>query len=341
MVNVLSLPEWREYFQADQSELGDRLLPVLLSVGALLSVAGLALITWIAGWDNVWKTLLDADWVFALVAPVAVAISHLGYTLAYRQVAQVDLGPQLSVREVLAIVTTGFGPVSPRGGFTLDAQELRKRGLTKEEASLRVRVLGLLEYAVLAPATFLAAVYMLANGMHTQAGLLPSWVIGVPVGAVIAFAVLARYRRAGRPRTWWKSLRHLLDALEALLALFGRWPGGPVASLGMTIYWVGDIAALGACLDVFAHQRGAVALLVVGYATGYALTRRSLPLGGAGVVEVLLPFALNWVGFTLASAVLAVVAYRIFNLWLAMIPTVVGLRRLHDHAPTDASRRPG
>jgi uncharacterized membrane protein YbhN (UPF0104 family) len=332
VVNVLGSSEWREYFQADQSELGDRLLPVLLTVGAVLSLAGLALILWIAGWGNVWKTLRNADWVFALAAPVAVAVSHLGYTLAYRKVAQADVGPQLSLREAVAIVTTGFGPVSPRGGFTLDAQELCKRGFSEEEAGLRVRVLGLLEYAVLAPATFLAALYMLVRALKAQAGLVPSWVIGVPVGGVIALIVLARYRRASQPGTWWKPLRRGLDALEALLELFRNWPGGALASLGMAIYWAGDIAALGMCLDVFAHRRGAVAVLVVGYATGYALTRRSLPLGGAGVVEVLLPFALNWVGFTLASAVLAVVAYRIFNLWLAMIPAVIGLRRLRDQA---------
>jgi hypothetical protein len=35
-----------------------------------------------------------------------------------------------------------------------------------------------------------------------------------------------------------------------------------------------------------------------------------LPLGGAGVVEGLLPFALGWVRIALAPAVLAVVAYR-------------------------------
>ncbi len=340
MVNALSSPEWREYFKADQSELGDQLLPVLLTVGAILSLAGLVLITWIAGWDNVWRTLLAADWVFALVAPVAVAVSHLGYTLAYRKVAQADDGPQLSLREAVAIVTTGFGPVSPRGGFTLDAQELCKRGFSEEEASLRVRVLGLLEYAVLAPATFLAALYMLVRGMKAQAGLVQSWVIGVPVGGAIALITLAAYRRAGRPLTWWKPLRHGLEALEALLDLLRSWPGGAAASLGMAIYWAGDIAALGACLAVFAHRRGAVAVLIVGYATGYALTRRSLPLGGAGVVEVLLPLALNWVGFTLASAVLAVVAYRIFNLWLAMIPAVVGLRRLRDHSATARSPAP-
>jgi hypothetical protein len=52
-----------------------------------------------------------------------------------------------------------------------------------------------------------------------------------------------------------------------------------------------------------------VAQLVVGYATGYALTRRALPLGGTGIVETLLPFALGWVGIALAPALLAVFGY--------------------------------
>lgn len=335
------MEDWREYFRADQSELGDRLLPVLLTVGALLSLAGLALVTWIAGWDKVWKTLLHADWVYIIYVPIAVAVSHLGYTLAYRAVARSDVGPELNTREIIAIVTTGFGPVSPRGGFTLDAQELRKRGLTEDEASLRVRTLGLLEYAVLAPATFAAALYMMVKGMKAQSGLLQSWVIGVPVGAAIALITLARYRRAGRPDSWWKPLRHGLDALEELFSLFGTWPAGALGTLGMVIYWAGDISALGLCLDVFAHRRGAVAVMIVGYATGYALTRRSLPLGGAGVVEVLLPFSMTWVGFSLPSAILAVIAYRIFNLWLAMIPAVIGLRRLQKHSEGRRPRRSG
>ena len=55
------------------------------------------------------------------------------------------------------------------------------------------------------------------------------------------------------------------------------------------------------------------AALIIGYAAGYALTRRTLPLAGAGVVEALLPFALVWVGADLAPAVLAVFVYRFFN----------------------------
>jgi uncharacterized membrane protein YbhN (UPF0104 family) len=72
-----------------------------------------------------------------------------------------------------------------------------------------------------------------------------------------------------------------------------------------------------------------VAQLIIGYATGYAITRRALPLGGAGVIEALLPFALGWVGIALAPALVAVFAYRIANLWLPMIPALAGPPALH------------
>ena len=41
-----------------------------------------------------------------------------------------------------------------------------------------------------------------------------------------------------------------------------------------------------------------------------------------------MPFALNWVGFPLAASILAVIAYRVFNLWLPIIPAVTSLRHL-------------
>jgi uncharacterized membrane protein YbhN (UPF0104 family) len=76
-----------------------------------------------------------------------------------------------------------------------------------------------------------------------------------------------------------------------------------------------------------------VPAVVVGYATGYALTRRTLPLAGAGAVEALLPFALTWVAFGLPAAVLAVFAYRIFNLWLPLGPAIGALYALQQRPP--------
>ena len=237
------------------------------------------------------------------------------------------------------MVTTGFGPFSPRGGFALDARGFHSLGLTKREATLRVRTLGMIEYAILAPATFACAVYLFAAGARTQAGVLPSWIIGVPVGTVVALGLLAVHRRVARPDRWWSVLRHVLDALDTTIKVLGSWPTGFVAAVGMCVYWAADVAVLAACMAVFTHRHGVSAALVVGYATGYALTRRSLPLAGAGAVEALLPFALSWVGYPVATAILAVLAYRLFNLWFAVIPAVAGLRQLR-HKQREQRRRP-
>src|SRR3954452_1676463 len=97
------------------------------------------------------------------------------------------------------------------------------------------------------------------------------------------------------------------------------------ALAGMAFYWAGEVFVLWVCLAAFTRHLPSIPAVVVGYATGYALTRGPLPLAGAGAVEALLPFALEWVGFPLPAAVLAVFAYRIFNLWLPIVPAVAGV----------------
>ena len=68
--------------------------------------------------------------------------------------------------------------------------------------------------------------------------------------------------------------------------------------------------------------------MILAYATGYAATRRSLPLGGAGVVEVLMTYSLYWMRQPLAPALAAVVAYRAFNFVLAATPALIARRHV-------------
>jgi uncharacterized membrane protein YbhN (UPF0104 family) len=321
--------------------LGRAYVSATLVAGAAISWAALISVTWVAGWQNVWRGLLNANWIWLVVAPIAVLISHLGYALTYRQVVRVGEGPDLAGEQAVAMVTTGFGPFSPRGGFALDARGFRNLGLTKQEAHLRVRTLGMLEYCVLAPATFGCALYLFLAGRPAQAGLLPSWIAGVPVGTVITLALLHLYRSKGRPGTWWAPARHALDAVEGTFKVLKSRSNGPLAILGMTAYWAADIAVLAACMAVFTHRHSVGPAIVVGYATGYALTRRSLPLAGAGAVEALLPFALTWVGYPLATSILAVISYRLFNLWFAVLPAIAGLRQLRHQRRSDPGPESG
>jgi hypothetical protein len=73
-----------------------------------------------------------------------------------------------------------------------------------------------------------------------------------------------------------------------------------------------------------------LAALVLAYTAGYLLTRRALPAGGAGFVEVALTFALVGVGVGPAHAIVGVVVYRVFNFWLPIIPALALMPAVRD-----------
>jgi uncharacterized membrane protein YbhN (UPF0104 family) len=301
---------------------------VLVVAAALLALAALTGTAWAAGFERVRPLLLHAHWPWLAVALLAEGFSYLGYTLAYREVARAERGAELEVSKAAALVTTGFGVFLQGGGFALDREALKRAGLSERDARARVLGLGALEYSVLAPATVVAAAVVFARGLPISSSLTLPWIIGVPVGAAVALAALALRPRLSGGRLWRPSLAHGLRALDLVIGLARSPRRHPFAFLGIFAYWLGDIACLWATLHAFSAHTPPVAQLIVGYATGYAITRRGLPLGGAGIVEALLPFALGWVGIALAPAVLAVFAYRLINLWLPMIPALAGLPTL-------------
>ena len=253
--------------------------------------------------------------------------------VAYREVARVERGPELGLMKLAAVVFTGFGVFVAHGGFSADVVALRGTGISRREARVRVMGLGALEYVLLAPAACACAIIILAHGSRTPAlGMTLPWAVCVPLGFVAAFFALRYRRKFSRAQGWRGAVGHALDAVAVVRNLLCAPFKHGSAFLGMGLYWVGEIFSLSAALHAFGSPRPAIAALIIGYATGYALTRRTLPLAGAGVVEALLPFALVWVGAGLAAAVLAVFVYRVFNLWLPLIPAVVGMRVLRqDH----------
>jgi uncharacterized membrane protein YbhN (UPF0104 family) len=91
--------------------------------------------------------------------------------------------------------------------------------------------------------------------------------------------------------------------------------------LGNVLYWTGDIVCLWAALQIVGAQI-TFAKLVLAYSGGYVLTRRALPLGGAGFVEVALTIALVGVGMKFVPALVGVIIYRLFNFWLPIIPAL-------------------
>jgi uncharacterized membrane protein YbhN (UPF0104 family) len=307
--------------------------PVVLAAVAtgVAAIAVLALAR-ATGVDQVGRAFenLDPRWI-ALIA-CAELVAYAAYMIAYRSIAQIHGHPALALPLVARVVIAGFGPFSIGGGFGIDRQALE--ALHEDEHSARVRVLalGMLEWAVLAPVTSVVAIVLIAQGANIMPSLLWPWAIAVPVGfgfglwasvphrrARIAQMAGGRFRRLARP----------LEGLAALLTLIREPRTYAGAWIGTILYWAADIGAFYGGLRTFGLDP-AFGKVIIAYATGYAATRRSLPLGGAGITEVLMTYALYWVRLPLAPSLAAVVAYRAFNLVLAATPGLLANHQLQS-----------
>jgi uncharacterized membrane protein YbhN (UPF0104 family) len=295
-------------------------------------VLAAALVADAAGLEQVERVTsrLDARWLVICLG--GEVIGYIGYVLALRNVARVDGGPRLSFALTARTVVSGFGVYAvahAAGGFTVDYWALRRAGLKREQAIARVAGLGVLEYAVLAPAALVCALVLLAgSGGHVEKSMTIPWLAVIP-GFAVAMWVSSPRRRArlagpGRGGRVRGGLVHAVAGLVTLRALCRRPVQHLPGLLGVAFYWFGDIACLWAALRTFSVHVSTPALIVA-YATGYVASRRSLPAGGAGIVEVLMTFALVWVGLPLAPALAGVLLYRLFNFWLSMVPALAFL----------------
>jgi uncharacterized membrane protein YbhN (UPF0104 family) len=252
-------------------------------------------------------------------------LSYLGYVLAYRSTVLDGSKERLSVMLTVRLVVAGFGPFVPLGGFSFDRAALRSVHRSRREARRQVLALGVIEYLLLAPAACVCALLLLLEGGKASPVLTLPWVFAVPPGFALAWwatqpRIVKRFRD-GRGR-----FRHfvgdVLSGASVLRSIVQRPLERPGAVVGMGIYWAAEIACLAfalRCFDVVLS----VPALVVAYATGYAASRRSLPLGGAGITEALLTLALIWVHVPAPRALLSVVAYRLVNYLVATLPGLV------------------
>jgi uncharacterized membrane protein YbhN (UPF0104 family) len=256
--------------------------------------------------------------------------------VALRNVARVDGGPRLSFALTARTVLAGFGVYAAAhaaGGFAVDYWALRRAGLKRDEAIARVAGLGALEYAVLAPAALGAALALIFGAGHVQEGMTLPWLAVIP-GFALALWVSSpkRSSRLSDPSVGGRlrgAFAHGVAGMVTLRSLATRPREHLPGLLGVALYWLGDIACLWGALRVFSVELS-IPALIVAYATGYVATRRSLPAGGAGIVEVLMTFSLVWVGIGLAPALAAVLLYRIFNFWLPIVPALAVLPSVRD-----------
>jgi uncharacterized membrane protein YbhN (UPF0104 family) len=316
--------------------------PVLASeVATLIAALAVLAIAKVTGADAIGEAFskFDPRWI-ALVAG-AELLTYPAYMLAYRSIATIHGHRPMSLPLVARIVVAGFGPFALGGGFGIDKQALEAIHEDERSARVRVMALGTLEWAVLAPLACGVSIYFLVTNADIMSSLLWPWALAVPAGFAFGFWATTpdRARRISRlAGRWQDGVAQALEGFGCLKTLIRQPRRYAGAWFGTIVYWAADICALYGALRVFGLDPGA-GKVIIAYATGYAATRRSLPLGGAGVTEALMTYSLYWVRLPLAPALGAVLVYRAFNFLLVAAPAVIAHRQLDSMFAMRVGRR--
>jgi uncharacterized membrane protein YbhN (UPF0104 family) len=307
---------------------------IVFATAASLTTLAAVLFADAAGLDALNRATSNFDPRWLAICVGGQVVGYLGYVLALRNVARVDGGPHLSLGQSARTVVAGFGPHGAghvSGGFAVDYWALRHAGLEREQAIARVTCLGTLEMAVLAPAALASAVVLLLTGAHIEPSVTWPWLLVVP--GLLAAVWVTSPRRRDRLADWSAGGRlrsafaHMVAGLVLVRSLAVRPRQHLPGLLGVAFFCLGDMACLWAALQVFSVEISLPAL-VLAYGTGSIASRRSLPAGGAGVVELLMTFALVWVGVPLAAALAGVLLHRLVSFWLPIVPALA----VHPHA---------
>ncbi len=297
----------------------------------LLAAVAVILIAHATGADEIGKAFehVKPGWI-GLVAG-AELITYPAYVVAYRVVAVIHGQVPLSLPIISRIVVAGFGPFALDGGFGVDKRMLEAIHSDDRSARVSVMALGTLEWAILAPTACITAIVLLAQGANIMPSLLWPWAVIVPPAGALALWLSEPSRSGWIAKRTGGRLDLLVQMLEGIHGVRCMVTDEPLrelgAWLGIAVYWAADMLALWAALRTFGLDLSA-GKLIIAYSTGYAATRRSLPLGGAGATEALMTYALYWVREPLAPALAAVMLYRIFNFLLIAAPAVVAHRQL-------------
>lgn len=306
-------------------------LATLLVLAVVLDLAAGIGLAYVAGFSSVRGVLGHFDWVWLVVLIVALGVSFAGYYYAYEGIFTVAGGPRIKASQMRTVVTVGFGGFLAHGGGVLDQYALEGAGADQREAKTRVSGLAGLEHGVMALGGTAAAIAVLAAG-GDQPPLdftIPWAVIPVP-GFLIAFWLAERYRDQYRGRPGWRgTVGNFLESIHLIRVMFANPRRYGMALAGMAVFWATDAFAAWSGMAAFGYKMNA-AQLFVGFATGMVFTRRTGPLGGAGVLALCLPLTLWYSGAPLAVAVVGVFVYRVLALWLPMPASLALLPALRE-----------
>lgn len=310
---------------------GGSAIAMLLVLAAVLQLAAGVGLAYVAGFSSVRAVLGDFHPVWLAGVAGGLGVSFAGYYCAYKGMFTVAGGPTLPGPRMRAVVTVGFGGFLAHGGGVIDRYALEGAGAGHREAKTRVSGLAGLEHGVLALGGTVMAIVVLAAGSDQPPMdfTIPWAVIPVP-GFLIAFWLAERYRDRFRGQEGWRgSVGNFLESIHLIRVMFANPRRYGLALAGMSVFWAADAFAAWSGMAAFGFSMNAASMFV-GFGTGMVFTRRTGPLGGAGVLALCLPLTLWYSGAPLAVAVVGIFIYRVLALWAPMPASLALLPALRE-----------
>jgi len=311
-----------------------------VAVGAVLAVvvgAGVVgLIGRAAGFGELEEAFRGSDPTWLLVCAGGQLVVFAGIGAAFRGAVQFEGGPDLGRLLALRVMVTAFGfsqliAAAGAASLALSYWALRRIGFSRQESAVRMIGFQTTVYLVFGLVGLAAAAVTLVTGV-AHLGMVVPWLVVVPACVVAARwftdpVRVGRWVAAGGGRLRQGLAIGVGAAAWTRRALANR--AGRATARGAILYWVGDIVSLWGGLRA-AGADPELAALVLAYATGYLASALPVPFIATGGVDAAMTFGLSAVGVPLETALLGVVAHRLFAFWLPLVPALVlaaGLRR--------------
>lgn len=313
------------------------------SLGAVVAaVIVVATLGRLAGFSRIGDTLEGAEeqWLAACVG--GQLLVFVGYAHAMRLAFAVEGESMLPVGASIRLVLASFAATqmfafAGAAGLGLVYVALRRAGRDRRSAAVTLIGLNTSVYLVFATLAFAAATWALVAAEAPLSMTLP-WIIGVPIVLALARWFTSPPRRDRVAASSAAAARVVavgIDAAGWARARVAHRDGRRLLSWA-AVYWVGDLISLWAALRAFGAEPP-LAALAAAYTAGYVAQVLPIPLIATAGVDAATTVLLHVVGVPLDSALLGVVAHRVFAFWLPIVPgSVFAIRMARERTTENA-----
>jgi glycosyltransferase 2 family protein len=256
-------------------------------------------------------TLRSADWRWTVPALALSAVTYIGaaWSLAGYVPERLRFAP-LTLAQVAGSFVTLVTPAAV-GGAALNIRYLQRRKVPPAVAGASV---GLSQVVAFALHISLIIVFVAITGSQSHSLRPPTWVYFV-IAALVAIVLLAIAIPAGRRLLTARLAPVLSQVLPRLLAVIQQPRKLAEGIGGSLLLTAAYILCLAACIRALGGSVPIASTAVV-YLTGSALGSAVPTPGGIGAVEAALSAGLTAAGLPGATAVSAVLLFRLLTFWL-------------------------